>query len=233
MSASEGGYGRRVEVVRMVARGLASAVPVPRPDRKHLRRPEILDAAVEELLARGYDNVRLADVAARVGATKAMPLHYWRSREALLDEALVHADEGFQARLEAEMAELATPVERLRHLLHRCAVEDAAAGFWPLWFELWRRALRSPQLREAHARQERRYRELIAELVREGRASGAFPEGEPEDVALVLSALMDGVAVAVVLGDPAFDAGRTERLLRATAERLLGAQLERRPSSVL
>jgi AcrR family transcriptional regulator len=206
-------------------RRLASAVAVPRPDRKHLRRPEILDAAVEELLERGYDGVRLADVAARIGATKAMPLHYWRSREALLDEALVHADEGFQAALEAELATLATPVERLGHLLRRSAVEDTAAGLWPLWFELWRRALRSSELREAHARQERRYREVIAELVREGRASGAFPEGEPDDVALVLSALMDGVAVAVVLGDPEFDAERTGRLLRATAERLLGAAL--------
>ena len=202
---------------------------MPRPDRKHLRRPEILDAAVEELVERGYDGVRLADIASRLGATKAMPLHYWRSREELLDEALVHADEGFQASLEAEMATLATPVERLRHLLRRCAVEDTAAGFWPLWFELWRRALRSPRLREAHARQERRYREVIAELVREGRASGAFPEGEPEEVALVLSALMDGVAVAVVLGDPAFDAERTDRLLRETAERLLGARLGSAP----
>jgi AcrR family transcriptional regulator len=198
---------------------------VPRPDRKHLRRPEILDAAVEELVERGYDGVRLADIAARLGATKAMPLHYWRSREELLDDALVHADEGFQGALEAEMATLATPVERLRHLLRRCAVEDTAAGFWPLWFELWRRALRSPRLREAHARQERRYRQVIAELVREGRASGAFPQGEPEDVALVLSALMDGVAVAVVLGDPAFDAARTDQLLRDTAEQLLGASL--------
>jgi AcrR family transcriptional regulator len=198
---------------------------VPRPDRKHLRRPEILDAAVEELLERGYDGVRLADVAARMGATKAMPLHYWRSREELLDEALVHADERIQATLEAEIATLATPVERLRHVLRRCAVEDTAAGFWPLWFELWRRALRSPRLRESHARQERRYRELIAQLVREGRASGDFPAGEPEDVALVLSALIDGVAVAVVLGDPAFGAERTDRLLRTTAEGLLGAPL--------
>jgi AcrR family transcriptional regulator len=198
---------------------------VPRPDRKHLRRPEILDAAVAELLERGYDGVRLADVAARIGATKAMPLHYWRSREELLDDALVHADDGFQASLEAELRTLPTPVARLRHLLRRSAVEDSAAALWPLWFELWRRALRSERLREAHARQERRYRELIAELVREGRASGAFPEGDPEGVALVLSALMDGVAVAVVLGDPAFDAERTDRLLRATAERLLGAPL--------
>jgi len=205
-------------------RGLPSAA-VARPDRKHLRRPEILDAPVEELLERGYDGGRLADVAARMGATKAMPLHYWRSREELLDEALVHADEGFQATLEAEIATLATPVERLRHMLRRCAVEDTAAGFWPLWFELWRRALRSPRLRESHARQERRYRELIAELVREGRASGDFPAGEPEDVALVLSALIDGVAVAVVLGDPAFAPERTDRLLRAAAEGLLGTPL--------
>jgi AcrR family transcriptional regulator len=198
---------------------------VPRPDRKHLRRPEILDAAVEELLLRGYDGVRLADVAARLGATKAMPLHYWRSREELLDDALVHADERFQAALEAEMAELSAPVERLRRLLRRCAVEDTAAGLWPLWFELWSRSLRSPRLREAHARQEQRYRELIAGLVREGRATGDFPAGKPEEVALVLSALMDGVAVAVVLGDPAFDAERTDRLLRETAERLLGIPL--------
>jgi AcrR family transcriptional regulator len=198
---------------------------VPRPDRKHERRPEILDAAVEELLLRGYEGVRLADVAARLGATKAMPLHYWRSREELLDDALVYADERFQAALEAEMAALPTPVDRLRHLLRRCAVEDSAAGLWPLWFELWRRSLRSPGLREAHARQEGRYRGLIAELVREGRAAGAFPTGEPEEVALVLSALMDGVAVAVVLGDPAFAPDRTDRLLRETAERLLGAGL--------
>jgi AcrR family transcriptional regulator len=198
---------------------------VPRPDRKHLRRPEILDAAVEELLVRGYDGVRLGDVAARLGTTKAMPLHYWRSKEELLDDALVHADDRFQVALEAELAARPGPVERLRHLLHRCAVGDTAAGMWPLWIELWSRALRSPRLREAHARQERRYREAIAALVREGRAAGTFPAGDPDDVALVLSALMDGVAVAVVLGDPAFDGAATDRLLRTTAEALLGAPL--------
>ena len=60
-------------------------------------------------------------------------------------------------------------------------------------------------------RLDRRWRGTIAQIVKEGQESGEFVEGDAEDLALLLGALMDGFAIQLALGDPAVSMDKVRR----------------------
>lgn len=194
----------------------------PRPQIEHIRRPQLLAAAAEVIAKRGFGATRIADVAERAGTSPAGVLYWFESREELLAEALTSAEETFAERLRARLAHLDCPSERLVALLESSVGGDDE---WTLWIELWARALRDPSLAESRQRLDDHWRALIAEVIREGQATGDFGGPDPDRAALELSALMDGLAVQVALRDRLV----TAPLMRATcvdvAERLLETDL--------
>ena len=67
----------------------------------------ILDAACDLIAAEGIDEVRIARVAQRAGASTALVHHYFSTREELLEQALIHSfeeagDERFRESPDAE-----------------------------------------------------------------------------------------------------------------------------------
>ena len=56
-------------------------------------RVRILAAAAELISEEGIDEVRIARVANRAGASTALVHHYFSTREELLEQALVHSFE--------------------------------------------------------------------------------------------------------------------------------------------
>ncbi len=194
----------------------------PRPQIQHIRRPQLLTAAAEVIAERGFAATRIADVAERAGTSAAGVLYWFESRDELLAEALTFAEEIFAERLRARLAYLDCPSERLVALIESSVGDD---DDWKLWIEIWTRALRDPQIAKSRQRLDDRWRALIAEVVREGQATGDFKGPDPDRAALELSALMDGLAVQVALRDKVV----TPALMRATcvevAERLLETEL--------
>ena len=175
----------------------------PRPSTAHVRRPAILTAAAEVISERGVQNTRISDVAERAGTSAPGVLYWFPSKDALLAEALTFSDDRFYDGLTEELdgagQRAATGSTRLIELW---PAEDD--GETVLWMELWVRALRDPQLAATRERLDRRWRETIAQIViREGQASGEFGEGDADDLALLLGAVMDGFAIQLALGDPA------------------------------
>jgi AcrR family transcriptional regulator len=194
----------------------------PRPQIEHIRRPQLLTAAAEVIAERGFAATRIADVAERAGTSPAGVLYWFESRDELLAEALTFAEDSFAEKLARRLAELDCPSQRLVAL-----IESSVGGDddWKLWIELWTRALHDPELAAARQRLDDRWRAQIAAVIGEGQIAGDFGGPEPERAALELSALMDGLAVQVALGDRVV----TPALMRATcvevAERLLETEL--------
>jgi hypothetical protein len=92
--------------------------------------------------------------------------------------------------------------------------------------EMWVRARRDETVRQNYFRLNRRERTLIAGIVREGQDSGEFSRAvEPDEFALALSALMDGLGVQVTLGQPDVPAERMVRSCLALASAELGCEL--------
>ena len=72
---------------------------------------------------------------------------------------------------------------------------------WTLWLELWTRARRDAETARKREALDRRWRGTIADIVREGQRAGEFAALDADDFALRLTALIDGLAVQVLLGD--------------------------------
>ena len=173
----------------------------PRPSIAHERRPAILAAAADVIAERGVQGTRISDVAERAGTSAPGVLYWFPSKDALLAEALAFADDRFYESLTAQLEEIGTASDRLARLIELWPA--AGDGETVLWMELWVRALRDPRLAKTRERLDHRWREAIADVVRDGQASGEFGGDDADDLALLLGAVLDGYAIQLALGDPA------------------------------
>jgi AcrR family transcriptional regulator len=181
----------------------------PRPSTAHVRRPAILTAAAEVISERGVHNTRISDVAERAGTSAPGVLYWFPTKDELLAEALQFADERFYEGLREELEELPTATDRLGRMVELWPSDGDSETV--LWMELWVRALRDPRAAETRERLDRRWRDALADIIREGQASGEFGSADADDVALLLGAVMDGFAIQLVLGDPAVTAETVKR----------------------
>jgi len=195
----------------------------PRPRLDHVRRPALLAAAAAVIRERGLENVRVSDVAERADTSAASVLYYFASKAELLKEALTSAEEDYYEELDGDLAGL----DSARDRLVRIVAGGAADGDYDsaLWMELWARALRDPDLAATRAELDDRWRRTIAEVVAYGQDRGEFGPADPETFALVLGALLDGLAVQIALNDSQVTAGRARELGLAFAERELQCEL--------
>jgi AcrR family transcriptional regulator len=192
----------------------------PRPTTGHVRRPAILKAAAEVIAERGVIGTRIADVAERAGTSAPGVLYWFSSKDELLTEALAFSDDRFYAQLSEELAGLDSARDRLARIVELWPAEGDGEAV--LWMELWVRALRDPQVGAARERLDARWREAIADVVREGQASGEFEPVDADAFALTLGALMDGFAIQLALRDPVVTPARVQQHCMALVEERLG-----------
>jgi AcrR family transcriptional regulator len=195
----------------------------PRPRLDHVRRPELLAAAAAVIRQRGLENARVADVADAAGTSAPSVLYYFASKAELLKEALTSAEERFYEDLALELEEIESAGERLLRIVETGAGEgdyDAA-----LWMELWARALRDGELAATRAELDGRWRRTIAEVVRYGQERREFGPADPEEFAVLLASLLDGLAVQIALRDMEVTPERVRELALKLAERELGCEL--------
>jgi AcrR family transcriptional regulator len=199
----------------------------PRPRVDHLRRPQIVAAAAEVLYERGLFDTRIGDIAERAGTSAPTILYYFESKDRLLEEAVDQTDRDFYARLTEGQQNHEHASDRLVHLIEETSLGPGAiSGDWTLWMEIWVRARRDPSVRRSYFRLDRRQRKLIADIVRDGQTSGEFSrDADPDDFAIALSGLMDGLGVQVTLGQPDVKPERMVDRCLALASSELGCEL--------
>jgi AcrR family transcriptional regulator len=177
------------------------------------RKTQILQAAVRVISERGLCDTRISDIAEGAGASSALVIYYFGTKDRLLAEALAYSEESFYAQTARELETLPTAKDRLVRLIELSCTVGTTAGDgwldeWVLWLDLWARAPRDEDVGRDREALDRRWRDTIASIVRSGTQSGEFSPVDPDDFALSLAALIDGLAIQVVLGDPAVSAQR-------------------------
>ena len=188
------------------------------------RRRQILKAAVQVIAGKGLCDTGIKDVADQAGTSPALVIYYFGKKDTLLAEALSYADEQFYAQTADAVAELTSARDRLVELVRSCSVGEAEDDFeeWVLWLDLWARAPRDPDVARDRLAMDRRWRATITEIVREGQAAGEFSPVDTDAFALRLGALIDGLAIQVVLRDPEVTRERMFDLCIETCARELG-----------
>ena len=167
-----------------------------RPD---VRREELLDATLTVVLRDGLAAARVGDVAAVLGVSSGLVFYHFGTKDALVAEAFAYAVERDLAELTVAVDEGADePVERLRRVLELYGPTGAASG-WRLWIDAWALAQHEPAIREALRRLDRRWTEALREVVDDGVAGGSFACADPSATVARVSALLDGLSVAVLV----------------------------------
>jgi len=201
----------------------------PRPKLDHLRKPQIISAAAEVMYERGMFDTRIGDIAERAGTSSPTILYYFDSKDRLLEEAVVYADEQFYDRLFEGQALIESPAERLVHLIEETSLGPGGLSDYTLWMEIWVRARRDRSVRDRYFELDRRQRTLIAEIVIAGQQAGEFrADVDPDDFAILLSGLLDGLGVQVTLGQPDVAPERLVDTCLGLASRELGFSFTRR-----
>ncbi len=196
-----------------------------RPKLTQKRRTQMLEAAAEVVGERGLCDTRIADVAERASLSPALIVYYFGSKEKLLTEALAYAEDLFYIEAFRELTGVEGAPERLVRLIELACppvVRRETDEYWTLWVELWSRSLRNDEAARKREALDRRWRNTIAEVVREGQRSGEFGTYDPDRFATYLSALMDGLALQMLLHDSAVDAELVNGMCLNAAARELG-----------
>jgi len=191
------------------------------------RRRRILLAAVDVLRDRGFAGTRVSDIADAAGTSPALVLYHFSSLGDVLVEALTMSDDAYYADLDlAGPDPMADPRDRLAHMGALSVTGGPAFGDWQLYLEVWVRARHDERIDAVRERLDAKFRSALISVVEEGVRRGCFTCDDADDAARRLSALMDGLAVQVVLGDPGMTAERMMQLWLVGAARELACDAD-------
>jgi AcrR family transcriptional regulator len=176
-----------------------------------LRREQMLQAAAAIIGERGFSETRIADVARRSGASPALVIYYFSTKDKLLTEALRFSEDAFYRGVTRQLEELRTARQRLELLVRLTCIpqgDDEIPGAWGLWFDLWAQALRHPEIAKDRIELDQRWRDTIARVVRDGQAAGEIGNVDADAFAITFAVLLDGLSIQVALKDPVVDPDR-------------------------
>ena len=165
----------------------------------------MLRAALEVIAERGYADTRIADVAERIGISPALVIYYFKTKDQLLTESIRYLDNIWYADGQRRMAELPTAAARIEEIVAMSCLPEADAeprSSWTLWLDFWTLAARNPEVAGLRQRDDERWRDMISSVVTDGQQAGEFRVAEPDNFAILLCSLLDGLAIQIALDDP-------------------------------
>jgi AcrR family transcriptional regulator len=189
------------------------------------RREQLLVAAIGVIVERGYADTRITDVAERAGTSPALVIYYFKTRDALLTEALRYSEDSWYAAGVKRLEEIPTAAGQLTEMIAMTCLpgtDPGERGEWRLWLDLWALSPRSPGVASVRHEFDVRWRQAIRDIVIAGQEAGEFTAVDADGFALTLSALLDGMAVQIALEDPDIPPIRAYDLALAFAAGQLG-----------
>ena len=223
------------ELVRPESLGFAGPRPILRqvsttPAIKRRGRPprhkrsDILDAASEVMIFRGYGATRYSDVAEASGVPVASLQHHFPTLGVLRREALRNKVRAELTSLAEQVSMIADPWERIYHILvTSISLEPARRrGGWVLWLEYYRAAAHDKELAEDCREVTAQWLSLITECVADGTAAGQFRlDAPPQELANELHGMLDGLGLRLAIEHAPEEAARAISTLERAARRML------------
>jgi AcrR family transcriptional regulator len=184
------------------------------------RREAILRAALRVIARDGFGAVTTREVTNEAGVTHGLLHHYFPSRDGLLAAAFDLAATEDLARLEARLAKGKDSLDRLRRFV-RFYGPTSDDPLVALWIDAFSESTRNDTLRRTAARLNQAWVDLLAGVIRGGAADAMFEVDDPDEAAMVVTAMLDGLAMQMAVR-PATSLARMRRISRREIERQLG-----------
>ena len=190
------------------------------------RRQQIVDAMRKVVLERGLRETRVQDVATKLGISSGLIHYHFATKEELTEAMLRESAADSLADAKKSLASLPSAEARLVKLLDTYYLPSSRRDpWWVLWIDFWGEALRDDALRRISEDLDNAWVELTAEVIAEGVAAGTFHSADPLESAWRLCALLDGLALQVVLHERTMTRAQMRRHGRRAAALELGFEL--------
>lgn len=184
------------------------------------RAEQILTAARERFLEKGYFATRMDEIAREAGLSKGGIYFHFDSKKdifrSLVEREYEQAMEFIGGVIDSD-SDIATIIADLgRHFTERFATTDAPR-FMAIIVEM---GLRDEEIRQMLLQLQQNYIDRLANILEQGMEKGQLKEVDPESAALLLKAIIDGIQAGYGIGyEPDID-----RLVQ-TSMRILGTGL--------
>jgi len=195
---------------------------ISKQQQREERKEQILRAAATVFARKGLTNTKIADIAAEAGISHGLAYRYFASKEdvfaTLVEQAMNEAMHLAKTALEHP----GTPWNRL-HWLTEQVLPKGQASSLPAYSLVVLHALTNeqipPSVREMAARLGAITQEAVSRLITEGQATNQMMAGDPEQLALLYWACIQGLivgAIAPTIGEASFpDTNTVLRLFKA------------------
>jgi len=159
---------------------ITSSAPQSRGPADHAVREQIVEAAGEHFSHYGYEKTTVSDLAKSIGFSKAYIYKFFDSKQAIGEAICSRCLSGIVAKVEEAVAGAATPTEKLRRMFKTLVTTGVNLFFNDRKLYDVAAFAAGEQWPSARAYYER-IRQILAEIVREGRESGEFERKTPLD----------------------------------------------------
>jgi len=185
------------------------------------RAAEIAGAAHDLALEQGLSAVTLRAVAARIDVAPALVAHYEPDMQALIASTFASIVAAELAEVDALVAGLPTPRERLAAML-ATLLDGSRDDVTVIWVEAWAMGRRNEALAASVRDEMDAWQAMIRGIVEAGVSSGDFETDDPAAAAWQLLGMIDGLnAQALVRWGDAADRGS---LISHAVEGMLGLE---------
>jgi AcrR family transcriptional regulator len=159
------------------------------------RRHELAEAAWRAIVKYGLDGTTTRLIAKESGYSNGVLAHYFESKDEILLEALRISHDGLDRRIR-EAVDDKGGFDALRTFcIEVLPVSDQPARETHLEMSIWSRALVNDELRSVQRSESSRWRRLVEGLIISAQRSGELVEMPARTIAVLLSAVIDGLSI--------------------------------------
>jgi AcrR family transcriptional regulator len=192
----------------------------PRPDVSEERKNQILDAATQVFMRKGFDQARMDDIVEETGLSKGTLYWYFKSKYdiiiSILDRIFLSAFEQLNAQ---QKDGILSASEALRQFTEE-AIQDYTKmlRMMPIAYEFLALAFRNKVVQKALKQYMERYMDVLVPIIQRGIDSGEFRPVDAKEAAIAAGAIFEGTILLWVYDKELVD---PERHIRAGIEILL------------
>jgi AcrR family transcriptional regulator len=159
------------------------------------RRHELAEAAWRAIVKYGLDGTTTRLIAKESGYSNGVLAHYFESKDEILLEALRISHDGLDRRIR-EAVDDKGGFDALRTFcIEVLPISDQPVRETHLEMSIWSRALVNDQLRSVQRSESARWRRLVEGLIVSAQRSGELVEMPARTIAVLLSAVIDGLSI--------------------------------------
>ena len=179
---------------------------MPRPDVSEARKHAILEAASAVFARLGLHAARMEDIVAETGLSKGTLYWYFQSKDEIVRALLRRLFTGELKKLQALQVRDGSLSEGLLLFVQQYTQQLIRLSWlMPMTLDFYALATRKQWVRQFLQEYYQDFRKVLIDLIQQGITQGEFQTMQPEEAAIALIALIDGLTIAWLIDPQAID----------------------------